>query len=151
MRKEYLVNQYRALEVMQKLEKTKYEFRSFVNRFKKHLYKMAEEIFDDLDAWQEYAKEMAIDYCAKDENGKPIYIDVIDSKGEKTGAKTAETPLLGMNEEWDSALKEHVGKKKALLLEDVEVDKFDDTLNKKFLPDNFPGDLQEYIQDYIDG
>ena len=147
MKKEYLVNTYNAIFAMQQIKGTVFEFRRFVNHFKKHIKNNGENVFDDLELWQEDNQNLALEYALKDDQGNVMYDEI------GAGAKSPRGLLPGENNEYDIAKKEHKAKKDEILDGEIEIDPFEERIHKKHLPksEDFTAAMQEFFEDNIDG
>jgi len=146
MKKEELINTHNALCAMQTIKEAKYEFKSFVNKFKKHLIIESDvvDILDEIELMDECIRETGVKYCAKDKDGKAIYETLPNGNKMMTGL------LLGENPEYDTLKKKYKEDKDAIIEEEVEVPSFEMKINKRFIPDSLNAQLQEFIEDYID-
>ena len=146
MKKEELINTHNALCAMQTIKEAKYEFKSFVNKFKKHLIRESDivDILDEIELMDECIRETGVKYCAKDKDSKAIYETLPNGNKMMTGL------LLGENPEYDTLKKKYKEDKDAIIEEEVEVPSFEMKINKRFIPDSLNAQLQEFIEDYID-
>ena len=144
MKKEELVNTYNATCAMQNIKGAVFEFRRFINKFKRYLKKFGEETLDDLEDWGEEQKNIILEHAQKDNEGKVIYDN---DKRNPIGL------LPGQNPEFDEASKAHKKIKDEILDGEIEIGDFDTRIHKKHLPKNeeFTAAMQEFIEDYIDG
>ena len=117
MKKEYLVNTYNAICVTQQLTGTTFEFKRFINHYKKCIKKCGEEILDDLELWQEDNQSLALEYALKDDKGNVVYNEIAGSS-----SKRPKGLLPGENEAYDMAKKEHKARHDEILDGEIEID-----------------------------
>jgi len=146
MKKEELINTHNALCAMQTIKEAKYEFKSFVNKFKKHLIRETDivDILDEIELMDECIRETGVKYCAKDKDSKAIYETLPNGNKMMTGL------LLGENPEYDKLKKEYKNNRNDILKGCVEIPEFENKIKKNDLPKDLSAQLQEFIEDYID-
>ena len=155
MSKNYeVVNIFDACSILLKMKGNRYEFNKEIAKIKRTVESNYNELIEELELIRKEANELTLEYCKKDQNGKPVIEEVKDDTG-KVIAKKYDGLMFGENPEYDERMKELNDKKRDFLKEEsnIDLEAISITIKKNDLPlksEDFDGELQAQIQQYIE-
>lgn len=149
-----IINLYDACTIMLKMKGNKYEFNREIAKIKREIECNYNDITEEIELIKKEFTEITLEYCTKDKDGKPIFVEMKDNEGKVIG-KMYDGLLYGEKPEYDKRIKELGESKKMLLRKDsgVDLEYLDIKIRKSDLPlknDSFDGELQAQIQMYIE-
>jgi len=138
---------YAVVLEMQQIKKTQYEFNFALIEIKKKTKPVFEEYSEKVTALNDEMVDLAVEYCTKDDGGKPVIVGVALPDGKTlqrySGLKQGQQP------EYDKRIKEISAEAKRLQNEEHDIDLSGVKIKKSVLPHDINGYQQEMIQDFI--